>query len=134
MENVYLVVIGSVRIFEWHHQIYLIFAKVSARDNSFQIASLNLGYFCENFYSWLLGQLKFSSECIWIALFSGTLLIVITGLIRLVKIGGGQVSKWHHRVMYCAILSVIIYATPFVLKMHSYLWILFLRSGTFYLA
>ena len=29
--------------------------------------------------------------------------------------------------MYCVILSVVIDATPFVLKMHSYLWIFFLK-------
>ena len=102
-----------MRIVKWHNQNCLIFAKVWARDNrgslNFQMTSLNLGYF----------------ECIWITLFSWTLLIVIIGPVRLVIIGGGQVSKWHHRVMYCVILSVIIDATPFVLKMHSYLWIFF---------
>ena len=120
-----------MRIFKWHHQNCLIFAKISVRYNrgssNFQMASLNLGYFCENFHSWLLGQLKFSSECKRIALFSCTLLIVIIGPVRLVIIGGGQVSKWLHRVMYCTILLVIIDATPFVLKMHSCLWIFFLK-------
>ena len=90
------------------------------------MTSLNRGYFCENFISWLQGQLKFSRECISIALLSWTLLIVIIGLVRLLIIGGGQVFKWH-RVMYCVILSVIIDATSFVLKMQSYLWIFFLK-------
>ena len=48
------------------------------------------------------------------------------GLVWLVIIGGGQVFKWH-RVMYCVILSVIVDATPFVLKMQSYLSIFFLK-------
>ena len=124
-------IIGAVRIFKWHHQNCLIFAKISACDSTgssnFQMTSLNLGYFCENVNSWLQGQLKFSSDCIWIALFSWTLLIVVIGPVRLVIIGGGQAFKWHHRVMYCVILSVIIDATPFVLKMHSYLWIFYLK-------
>ena len=83
---------------------------------------LDLGYFCENFNSRLQAQLKFSSESIWIVLFLWTLLIVIIGPVRLMMIGGGHVFKWHHRAMYCAILSFIIDAAPFVLKMHSYLW------------
>ena len=131
----YLAIIGAVRIFKWLHQNCLIFVKISARGNRgsshFQMTSLNLGHFCENVNSWLQAQLKFSSECIWTALFSWTLLIVIIGPVRLMIIGGGQVFKWHHCVMYCAILSFIIDATPFVLKMHSYLWIFFWRSGTF---
>ena len=52
---------------------------------------------------------------------------MILGPVGLVIIGRVQVSKWHNRVMYCVILSVIIDATPFVLKMHSYLWIFFLK-------
>ena len=136
--KVYLLIIGSVRIFKWYHQNCLIFLKISARDNSsssnFQMTLLDLGYFCENFNSRLQALLKFSSECIWIALFSWTLLILITEPVRLMMIGGVQVCKWHHRAMYCAILYFIIGAAPFVLKMHSYLWRFCLRSGMFHLA
>ena len=130
--KVYLVIIGTVRIIKWHHQNSLIFAKIWAPHNrgsaNFQMTSLNLGYFCENLNSWLQGQFKISSECTWIAFFSWTLLIVIIGPVRLVIIGGGQVFKWHHHVMYCIILSFVIGATPFVLKMHSYLWIFFFEG------
>ena len=120
-----------MQIFKWHHQNCLIFAKISARDNrsasNFQTTSLNLVLFCETFYSWLQGQFKFSSERIWIALVSGALLVVIIGPVQLVIVGGGQVSTWHHRIMSCVILSVIIDATAFVWKMHSYLRIFFLK-------
>ena len=138
LEKVYLLIIGAVQIFKWYHQNCLIFFKISARDNSsssnFQMTLLDLGYFCENFNSRLQAQLKFSSESIWIVLFSGTLLIVIIGPVRLMMIGGGHFFKWHHRAIYCAILSFIIDAAPFVLKMHSYLWRFCLRSSMFHLA
>ena len=91
------------------------------------MTSLNLGYFWKNFKLWLQRQLKFSSECIWTSLFSWALLIVITGPDWLGAIGGGQVFKWHHCVMYCVILSFFIDATRFVLKMYSYLGIFFLK-------
>ena len=152
MQTFQLVIIGDGQIFKSHQQNLFILGKSLLRDNrgsanfqgtsklsyfcnnfsswrgssNFQMTSLNLVYFCENFISWLQGQLKFSRECIWIALLSWTRLIVIMGLVWLVIIGGGQVFKWH-RVMYCVILSVIVDATPFVLKMQSYLLIFFLK-------
>ena len=105
--KVYLVIIGTVQIFKWHHQNCLIFVKKLTLDNraisNFQMTSLNLGYFCKNFNSRLQGQLKFSSECIWIALYLWTLLIVIIGPVRLVIIGGGQV------ISLCYVLCYIIF-------------------------
>ena len=95
--KVYFVIIGTVQIFKWHHQNCLIFVKNSTHDNrgksKFQMTSLNPGYLCKNFNSWSQGQLKFSSECIWIALFWWTILIVIIGPVRFVIIGGGQVTS-----------------------------------------
>ena len=60
-------------------------------------------------------------------MYMNCLVFVVIGPDQLVIIGEGQVSNWHQRVMYCVILSFIIDATPFVLKMHSYMWIFYLK-------